>query len=57
MKSTTYKEGVLFMSAFMDDHPRKINAFDASLILAYIFPSVSKERALNDLMKHRSKSL
>jgi len=52
----SYKKAVEGISTFMNHHSGKINAFDASLILAYQF-DVSKEKALNDLIKHRSKKL
>jgi hypothetical protein len=51
-KAISYKKAVSSLSAFMDHHG-KLNAFDASLVLAYQF-DISKERALNDIMSHRA---
>ena len=56
MKTVSYQKAVVAIGTFMDQHPHKINAFDASLILAYLF-DVQKETALGDLMEYRGKKL
>jgi len=50
--SVSYKQAVIALSTFMDHHKYKINAFDGSLILAYMF-DVPKEKALDDLIAYR----
>ena len=52
---TTYNEALLRINNFMDDH-HKINSFDASLLLAYIFDG-SKENILEDLINLRGSML
>jgi hypothetical protein len=51
-KQISYTRGVASLSKYIDHH-HKMDAFDASLVLAYMF-GVSKERALDDLIEYRS---
>jgi 5'-3' exonuclease len=53
LKEVVYKEAVKRISAYIDHHG-KINVFDASLILAYIF-DIHKEIILEDLIAYRTK--
>jgi len=61
---TSLETAIEGMSQFMDDHTVckknskkgcKLNAFDASVMLAYMFPDLDKEDLLDMLIEHRSK--
>jgi hypothetical protein len=51
----TFPKAIEATSKFMDDHPGAINAWDASLLLAYIFPDLEKEDTLCHLINYRDK--
>lgn len=53
-KPVSYQKAVVALSKYIDHH-HAIDAFDASIILAYMF-KVSKEKALDDLITYRSVS-
>ena len=52
---TTYTNALLRINRYIDDH-HKINTFDASLLLAYMF-DIEKEKALEDLIKLRTHNI
>lgn len=56
MKTVSYQKAVVALCTFMDHHSGKINAFDASLLLAYLF-DVPKETALDDIVAYRGKRM
>jgi len=51
---TTFDTAVKGILKYMDDH-KKIDIWEASLILAYQFPDLDKKDTLDCLIRHRSK--
>jgi len=51
--ASTLDNAIVGISKYMDHH-KKINAFDASLIISYIFGGIDKEEALDLIMSYRT---
>jgi len=51
--ASTLDNAIVGISKYMDHH-KKINTFDASLIISYIFGGIDKEEALDMIMSYRS---
>jgi len=53
MKSITYKQALERINRCMNNSNVKINAFDVSIILCYLFDTDDKEKTLQDIMNLR----